>query len=613
MMSKPRRIELLAPAKDADIAIAAISHGADAVYIGPDRFGARASAGNSISDIARAVEFAHQYNARIYATVNTILFDNELAAAEKLIHSLYKIGVDALIVQDMGILRLDIPPIALHASTQCDTRTVEKAQFLEKAGFSQIVLARELSVSEINAISQHVSVPLECFVHGALCVSYSGRCHASCAYRHRSANRGECAQICRLPYDLTDNLGNTFVSHKHLLSLRDFNQSDRLEELLDAGASSLKIEGRLKDMAYVKNVTAYYSEVLNKICEKHPDRYKRGAIGKATTEFVPDLYKSFNRGFTHYFFDNRNPDGQMASFDSPKSTGEYIGRVLSSKGNSVIIDTQKSLVNGDGLIFVGKDGLLHGFRANRVEGKTVYPQERVSVPKGTAIYRNLDKAFTDILKKDRSAVRKIDIDILCRKTAQGFAIDIKDEQGIEISVSFVHTHQTADASQRTTREKVFGKLGSTIYRLRSLDSGDTDNLFIPASMLTDARRKAIEALQHASAARYNYDYRRTEQTDAMFPSETLTFADNVSNQAASLFYKSHGVKLIEQAMETAGRTDADTIVMTTRYCIRRELGCCLKKKNAKTLPDNLTLTSGDIRLSAEFDCKNCQMVLRKKE
>lgn len=610
-MERPRRIELLAPAKNADIAIAAIAHGADAVYIGANRFGARASAGNPIADIARAVDYAHRFNARVYATVNTILYDNELADAGKMIRELYNIGVDALIVQDMGILRLDIPPIALHASTQCDTRTVEKARFLEAAGFSQIVLARELSESEIRGICRNVSVPIECFVHGALCVSYSGRCHASCAFRDRSANRGECAQLCRLPYDLTDSAGNRLVARKHLLSLRDFNQSDRLRNLLEAGVSSFKIEGRLKDIAYVKNVTAYYHQALDRICRENPEKYRRGASGKVITDFTPDLDKSFNRGFTHYFFDDRQHAGSMASLESPKSVGEYIGTVAAANGAAVTLDTRCCIANGDGLAYIGSDGELHGFRANRVEGKKVFPLERIKVQKGTRIYRNFDKTQTDILKKGSSSVRKLAVDLKCRTTDSGFSVEITDETGARAMVGIPAALPKAGASQEATRLKVFGKLGNTDFFLRSLDSGDTAGLFIPASVLADARRKAIAALNRSAASRYRYDYRRKEMHEVPFPEKAVSFAENIANKAAERFYNEHGVESIGHALETAGHVPDNTVVMTTRYCIRHELGCCRKEKHAKSLPDNLFLTSGDIRMSVEFDCKDCQMILRK--
>lgn len=609
-MTKPRIIELLSPAKNADTAIAAITHGADAVYIGPSNFGARASAGNSLDDIARAVDFAHSYDARVYATVNTILFDNELRDAERLIRDLYRINVDALIVQDMGILRLDIPPIALHASTQCDTRTPEKARFLEEVGFSQVVLARELSVDEIREVRKATTVPLECFIHGALCVSYSGRCHASCALRGRSANRGECAQLCRLPYNLTDRHGNTLFEQKHLLSLRDFNQADRLEALLDAGASSLKIEGRLKDIPYVKNVTAYYNSLLNDICERHPERYQRRAVGKVHLNFKPDVAKSFNRGFTHYFFDGRDAAKRMSSPDTPKSIGEPLGKVKSVRGNSIIVDTKKDVANGDGIIFFNHKGSLSGFRANSVSGKAITPFEKVTVAPGTMLYRNFDKVFNDTLADGKSAVRSIDVAIRCWKVDGGIATEITDERGTNTVVRHDIDLQPAKSDQQEARLKVFSKLGSTPYHLRSLILGDTADVFIPASTLTAIRRDAVEALVRATKLRHHYDFRRQENKDATYTSATLTYADNVANHLARQFYADHGVKHIEEAMETCNNPKTGDILMTTRFCLRREYGRCLRTPEGQKWQSDLVLTSGNISMSVEFDCRNCQMLLR---
>ena len=609
MKKGPRIIELLSPAKNADTAIAAIQHGADAVYIGPDRFGARSSAGNSVADIAHAVEYAHKFNARVYATVNTILLDNELRDAERLIHELYKINVDALIVQDMGVLRLDLPPIALHASTQCDTRTPEKAKFLESVGFSQIVLARELTEEEITAIHEATTMPLEYFVHGALCVSYSGRCHASCAMRGRSANRGECAQLCRLPYDLTDSHGNTIIRQKHLLSLRDFNQADRLERLLAAGVSSMKIEGRLKDAGYVKNVTAAYSQMLDRICKNHPDLYRRRANGHCTYAFEPNVAKSFNRGFTHYFFDSRRDVGRMSSPDTPKSVGEPLGKVKAVRGNSIAVDTKQTIANGDGIVYFA-DGNLNGFRANSVMGHTIVPFEKVRIKTGTMLFRNYDKAFNDRLESDKSAERQIDIDIRCWAVAGGIATEISDSRGHSATVRHNIELQAAKTDQTEARRKVFAKLGSTCYTLRNLDLGDTATLFVPASVLTTIRRDAVAALDRSIHISHTYDYRRKEE-QATYPTSRLTYADNVANCLARKFYEEHGVTAIEHAMELRGAETGD-ILMTTRFCLRREYGCCLRTPGGKQWPRDLSLTSGNITMAVEFDCANCQMLLRKE-
>lgn len=613
-MAEPRFIELLAPAKNADTAIAAITHGADAVYIGPDHFGARASAGNSVADIKRVTEFAHRYNARVYATVNTILYDNELSEAERLINDLYDANVDALIVQDIGIMKLDIPTIALHASTQCDTRTPEKARFLEDVGFSQIVLARELSVDEIRAIRKATTVPLECFIHGALCVSYSGRCHASCAFRGRSANRGECAQLCRLPYDLADGRGCKIFDQKHLLSLRDFNQSDRLEQLLDAGVSSLKIEGRLKDEAYVKNVTAYYNNQLNDICRRHPERYRRRALGRVDLQFTPDLSKSFNRGFTHYFFDGRDNAGTMSSPDTPKSIGEPLGKVKSVRGNSIEISTRKPIANGDGIVFFNHSGGLSGFRANSVSGCRVTPFEKVRVAPGTMLYRNFDKAFNDQLADPRSAVRTIGVSISQEMSFNDLITVITDERGTRVVYAETIEVQIAKTDQQEARLKVFSKLGNTPFRLDSLSLGDSANLFVPASVLTRIRRNVVELLERKYKDNYHYDWRNFETAEhiAKYPATSLTYADNVANHLAREFYAEHGVSTIEDAMEVTGKASSGDVLMTTRFCLRREYGRCLRTPDGKKWPADLTLTSGNIAMAVEFDCRNCQMLLRKK-
>ncbi len=609
-MKQPRTIELLSPAKNADIAIAAIQHGADAVYIGPDRFGARSSAGNSVAEIARAVDYAHHFNARVYATVNTVLLDNELKEAERLIRDLYAIDVDALIVQDMGILRLDLPPIALHASTQCDTRSAAKARFLEDVGFSQIVLARELTMDEISDIRKATTVPLECFVHGALCVSYSGRCHASCALRGRSANRGECAQLCRLPYDLIDGNGNTLFHQKHLLSLRDFNQADRLEALLGAGVSSLKIEGRLKDVAYVKNVTAAYSQRLNEICAAHPDLYHRRANGTCVYGFEADAAKSFNRGFTHYFFDSRKEPGKLSSPLTPKSIGEPLGKVKAIHGNAIVIDTQKTITNGDGLIFFDNDALV-GFRANSVSGHSVTPFERIRIAKGTPLRRNFDKKFTDALDSEKSATRLIDVDIHCWQVAGGIATEIADTRGNRAVVRHDIDLLPAQSDQANARQKVFAKLGSTVYRLRSLDNGNTAMLFIPASILATIRRDAVEALNRSIRLRHSYDHRRQEQ-QVDYVADRLTYTDNVANRLARKFYEDHGVKEIAPAMETGSKAKVGDVLMTTRFCLRREYGRCLRTPEGKKWNKDLTLVSGNIAMAVDFDCANCEMLLRHK-
>lgn len=608
-MPKPVDIELLAPARDADIAIAAIDHGADAVYMGASHHGARADASNSLDDVRRACEHAHRFNARIYATVNTLVYDDELTDVERLVHDLYRIGVDALIVQDMALLRLDLPPIALHASTQCDLRTPEKARFLEALGFSQLVMARELTLDEITAIRKVTSVPLEAFVHGALCVSYSGRCAISQVLKGRSANRGECAQLCRLPYDLVDDQGHVLIESKHLLSLRDMALYDRLEQMMAAGVSSFKIEGRLKDIGYVKNVVAYYRRAIDKIITRQPERYRRTSCGMVELAFEPAIEKSFNRGFTHYFLVERHPaDGTaMASIDTPKSQGEYLGRVLRCNGNTLTIDTRAVLANGDGLSFTDASGQFSGVRINRALDKgTALLRERAFIPRGTRIYRTADKAFGDLLAKP-SATRTIDVDAQLHYTGGILSLTLSDERGNRITHATVCDLQPATKPQGDRQVAELAKLGGTIYRLREVEVAG--NMFIPASLLARMRREAVEQLDRVHGITRHVDKRRPEDKAVTCPVSTLTPAENVANRLADQLYRDHGVTDIVPALEAATPVTVSTPLMHTRYCLRRQLGACLKGKNAKTLPRDLYLKTGTTLLRVTCNCKSCEMTI----
>ena len=608
-MVKPTLIELLAPARDADIAIAAIDHGADAVYMGASHHGARADAANTLDDVRRACDYAHRYEARIYATVNTLVHDDELMEVERLVHDLYRIGVDALIVQDMSLLRLDLPPIALHASTQCDLRTPEKARFLEALGFSQLVMARELTLEEIADIRRVTTVPLEAFVHGALCVSYSGRCAISQVLKGRSANRGECAQLCRLPYDLVDDKGRTLIEGKHLLSLRDMARHDRLEQMIAAGVSSFKIEGRLKDIGYVKNVVAYYRKALDKVIERHEGQYRRSSFGKEEFTFEPALEKSFNRAFTHYFLDERRPkDGtSMASIDTPKSQGEYLGRALGCHGNTLKIETRARLANGDGLSFTDARGQFSGARVNRVlSGGTVQLREQADISRGTRIYRTADKAFNDQLAKP-SATRTIGITAQLRYTSGMLALTLTDERGNRVTHTMACELQEAAKPQGERQFAELAKLGGTIYRLQ--DAEVPGNLFIPASMLSQLRREAIELLDRSHAITRHVEKRHPEDKTAKYPSTSLVAADNVANRLAEQVYRDHGVTTIVPALESGTTANASTPLMHTRYCMRRQLGACLKGSNAGRLPRNLYLRTGKTLLKVTCHCDTCEMIL----
>ena len=607
-MNKHRKIELLAPARDAAIGIEAIKHGADAVYIGASAFGARSQAGNSIDDIKRLVDFAHLYEARIYCTVNTIIYDNELKAVERMVHELYHAGVDALIVQDMALLRLDLPPIALHASTQCDLRTPEKAMFLEQMGFSQLVLARELSLSEIREIAIKVKVPLEGFCHGALCVSYSGRCQISQALKGRSANRGECAQFCRLSYDLEDAHGNTLMKSKHLLSLRDFNASDRLEQMINAGISSFKIEGRLKDVDYVKNVVAYYRQALDRIISSRNDLL-RSSCGTTTLSFTPTLEKSFNRSFTHYFIDGRQPSSgtSMASIHTPKSQGEYLGKVSTARGNMITLDSVTAIANGDGLSYIDNHGNYDGFRVNKVAGNRLFLKDSCAISRGDKVYRTYDKAFNDVLAKP-SAKRTINLDLTLWTAGKQLCLKTVDERGCAVvhSIALDNGPEPAKLPQAERQRQVLARLGDTIYRLKQCYI--VGDYFIPVSVIAQLRRETIELLERTHRTSYHRDLRKPENKEASFPNRILESADNVANHIAEQFYRDHGVTTIEPAIEVSGMANDSHSVMHTRYCLRRELGACIKDKNAHSkLPSPLFLRNGNTLLKIDCNCSKCEM------
>jgi putative protease len=597
-------VELLSPAKDLTCGIEAVNHGADAVYIGAPRFGARAAAGNSSDDIRKLCDYAHLYDANVYVALNTILKEEELKETESLIYELYKAGADALIIQDMGITRLDIPPIPLHASTQTDNRTVEKVKFLESAGFSQVVLARELSLNEIRKIAEETSVALEVFVHGALCVSYSGQCYLSAALGGRSANRGACAQYCRLPYTMTDAEGKTIVSEKHLLSLKDLNRSGQLEALLDAGVSSFKIEGRLKEVAYVKNITAYYRKQLDAILARRPE-YKRSSAGQSTFTFEPVPEKSFNRGFTSFFLHRRTAD--ITSFDTPKSTGERIGTVKEIKGNSFILAGTTPLHNGDGLVFFNEKVELEGFRVNKVEGNRVFPLTMPSLKPETVICRNYDQAFDTLLSKP-SASRKIQADIEFRDNPFGFTLSITDETAAGISLTASFPKESAKREQSDNIKSQLSKLGNSIFTARQINVLMEGNWFVPSSFLADMRRRAIEQLMMVRRIRYRREIARKANNVLPYPEQQLTYLGNVANSRAEAFYKDHGVKEIAPAFELSPRKDVP--LMFTKHCLRYSMGWCpVYQKERSPYKEPWYLLYKETRLRLQFDCKACRMLV----
>lgn len=612
-MIRQRKIELLAPAKNLECGIEAVNHGADAVYIGAPKFGARAAAVNSLEDIATLTDYAHLYGVRVYVTVNTILKDEELQETERMIDALYRIGVDALIVQDMGITRLNLPPIPLHASTQMDNRTPEKVRFLADAGFKQVVLARELSLHEIKGIHRACpDVPLEVFVHGALCVSYSGQCYVSQACFGRSANRGECAQFCRLPFSLVDTDGKVIVRDKHLLSLKDLNQSELLEQLLDAGATSLKIEGRLKDVTYVKNVTAAYRQKLDEILARRPE-YARASSGRCHYTFTPRLDKSFSRGFTHYFLQGRERD--IASFDTPKSLGEAMGTMKEQRGGWISVAGVKPFHNGDGVCYLDEQGRLQGFRINRVDGNKLYPAgEMPRIRPRTPLFRNYDQDFERLLGR-KSAERKIALGWELADTPWGFALTATDEDGYHVTLGFASDKQPARTPQADNLRTQLSKLGNSPFEVatdKKTDAPDialrlSDNWFIPSSVLTDWRRQVVERLTAVRRAGYRRELAVWKPTTHRFPATSLTYLGNVMNAAAQSFYREHGLQSIDPAFEKQSVPEA--VLMFCKHCLRYSMGWCPTHQHGRSPyrePYYLVGTDGR-RFRLEFDCKRCQM------
>lgn len=599
-----KTIELLSPARNLECGIAAVDHGADAVYIGAAKFGARALAGNSVQDIAELCQYAHQYGVKVYVTVNTILYDTELQDTQDLIWELYRAGADALIVQDMALLQLDLPPIPLHASTQMDNRTPEKALALKKLGYEQIVLARELSINEIRAIHQAVpDVPLEAFVHGALCVSYSGRCYASEYCFGRSANRGECAQFCRLPFSLEDSNGETIVEDKFLLSLRDMNRSRYLEEMMDAGVRSFKIEGRLKNASYVKNITAYYRQQIDAILRRRTE-YQRSSQGREEFFFTPDPARSFSRGFTDYFLHERTDD--LASPDTPKSRGQFVGHVKEVRRGCIIVAGTTPFCNGDGLCFLDAQGKLQGFRVNRVEGNHLYPAEMPDVKKGDTLWRNYDQQWEKLMAKD-TAVRRIPVALSLREVEDGFMLKAILPNGKEASQRFKAEHQLARTDQQAGITELLSKLGDTIFYAEKVEISFSQPWFIPRSLLAEWRRSVVELLVATRDERVKESSEKSICTDSEVPSSCFNF--NISNRLSSQFIASKGGAERINALEVTGKLNEGQALMTCRFCLRYQMGWCPRQRGTKSpYQEPYYLCSRDGRkFRLEFDCKNCEM------
>jgi putative protease len=609
-------LELLSPARDVGIAREAILHGADAVYIGGPGFGARHNASNSLSDIAGLVPFAHRYGAKIFVTLNTILHDDELEPAQRLITDLYETGVDALIVQDTGVMELDIPPIELHASTQCDIRSVEKAKFLSDVGFSQIVLARELNLQQIKAIYDNTDATIEFFIHGALCVAYSGQCNISHAQTGRSANRGDCSQACRLPYTLKDDQGRVVAYEKHLLSMKDNDQTANLAQLIDAGVRSFKIEGRYKDMSYVKNITAHYRQMLDAIIEDRGD-LMRSSAGRTEHFFVPSTDKTFHRGSTDYFVNARK--GDIGAFDSPKFIGLPVGEVLKVAKDHLDVEVSEALTNGDGLNVMIKREIV-GFRANTVEktGENRYrvwpnemPADLHKVRPRQVLNRNLDHNWQQALQKT-SSERRIAVDIDLSGWQEQLVLTMTCEDGVSVT----HTLD-GEFAEATQAEKALAnlrdgvaKLGQTIYFARDVQINLPGALFVPNSLLNQLRRETVERLDDARVKAAPRGQRKAVSVPPpVYPDTHLSFLANVYNHKARAFYQRYGVKLIDAAYE-AHQEKGDVPVMITKHCLRFAFNLCPKQakgsiKSWKATP--MQLIHGDEVLTLKFDCRPCEM------
>ena len=626
-MSLPdHQLELLSPARTADIGIEAINHGADAIYIGGPSFGARSSADNSVQDIARLVQHAHRYNARIFVTLNTILRDDELEPARKLAWQFYDAGVDALIIQDMGLLEIDLPPIQLHGSTQTDIRTPEKARFLQDAGLSQLVLARELTLEQIRDIRQQTHCTLEFFVHGALCVAYSGQCYISHAHTGRSANRGDCSQACRLPYQVLDSQGR-FVAHdKHVLSMKDNNQSANLAALVDAGIRSFKIEGRYKDQAYVKNITAHYRKLFDELLDQRPE-LARASSGKTSFTFTPDPDQNFNREFTDYFVQGRKED--IGAFDTPKNPGRHLGYVNKVGPDFVeltVTEPGTVLHNGDGLCYYDLQKELVGLAINRAEPAgpmsvdtwRVYPKDPISgfkdLRKGTELNRNRDMSWVRMLEK-KSSERRIGVWVQLQETPQGFTLQLTDEDGYLGSAEAMSPKEVAknpDQAKHSLRQQL-ERFGASIFEPIDISLQLSQSWFVPASVLNALRRDAVSALEASRAAGYQRPLRaQAVEPPVPYPEDTLSYLANVFNDKARDFYAKHGVKVIDAAYESH-EEEGEVSLMITKHCVRYSLSLCPKQAKGVTgvqgtvRAEPLTLINGKEKLTLRFDCKPCEM------
>lgn len=596
-------IELLSPAKNLACGIAAIDHGADAVYIGGPSFGARSAAGNSLEDISKLITYAHQFHARVYVALNTILYENELAEAVALAHELYSLGADALIIQDLGLLACDLPPIPLHASTQLNNRTPEKALFLEQVGFSQIVLARELHLDQIQAISKVTTVPLEFFVHGAICVCYSGQCYMSAFAIDRSGNRGSCSQMCRHSYTIT-GLQNNALQEAYFLSPKDLHLGENIGELLNAGIRSFKIEGRMKDEGYVKNITAYFRKKIDAEIAKNPE-YIRASHGIESYSFEPNIYKSFSRGFTTYFTnDKRN---KIANLGSPKSQGELLGKVTKSSGTILEINTKIPLQNGDGLCFYNEKNELEGIRINSIKNNTISLSQSIQIPIGTEIWRNLSVEFSKILEQSNHC-RKIDVSASIAETQSGYSFELKDIYGFCVKINRTLEKTIAQKPEQIQNSIITqaSKMGDSIFKVSQVSVEIPQMFFIPISEINEARRIACAELIEIRKLAHTIAYKTIEKNTIPYPiTEPTDFRLNISNSKAEEFFTQHGINKQLPAYEL--QKHADIPLMTTKHCIRFQLDSCPLTNNAISKADPIILSDNTHSYKVIFDCGKCEM------
>lgn len=613
-MKAKTKVEILAPAKNLVQGMAAINAGADAVYIGAPQFGARTNATNSVEDIAELVEYAHLFKAQVFVVVNTILYDHELEDCKKLIHELYAIGVDALIVQDMAVLEMDLPPIVIHASTQANNRDPKHVKFLADAGIKRVVLARELNLDQIKEIHEASDVELEFFVSGALCVSFSGNCYMSIAGGERSANRGSCAQNCRLPYNLIDGNGTTLISNSHLLSIKDLDLSDQLPNLIEAGITSFKIEGRLKDMVYVKNNTSYLRKKLDAFLENN-DSYQKASSGRTFYNFEAEMDRSFNRGYTDYFVNKRKE--KIGSWESPKSQGQLIGKLIDTKANGYVIENYEKLNNGDGLYFINEEGVADGMQINIIINDIVVPNTFKSIKPGTIIFRNSDASFNRLVERDDSAIRKIGVKLKFSETTDGFQLKAIDEDGHESISSFVSEKEEAKNGESTAPniKKNLSKTGNTPFIVDDIEIVFSKNWFLPISKINEIRRVVLEQLIDTRVKEYHREEFQIKKTNHPYPVTQLDFTYNVSNHMAREFYKRHGVTEIEKAFELQW-DPGKSRVMTTKYCVKYELGKCARFQRdtmGEKVVEPLTLKHGENEYKLKFNCKPCEMEIWEKD